>query len=205
MAAASTYNVLEIPFQRNAMKDGADFHTGLSTLIKCKQAPMGINRLRLEMDIDATAVAPTIQLYANIRKNDACQARGLLRVERSTELVPAGAQEFLWQNKFNLDSLRPLLSRVMIAQADTEVTAFRINADGVDVINRTAKVNENQQTKAGLRTPQSGYVIYDTSEDGYSHPLRVGNVAQLNIYTTVAAGNYTMQVVRETIGSLGAA
>lgn len=204
MQAAATNKVLDIPFQRNALKDGADLHTGLATLIKCKQAPFGISSLRLEIDIDGGAVAPTIQVYATVRRNDACESLALLRVENFSETVPALSNaEYQFTKKYNLDALRPLLARLTLVKANTEVTAFRMQQDRKDVVNRTSKLNEFAQTKAGLRAPQSGYVIFDTGEDGYSHPMRLADVADFAIYTTVANGSYNMVTVAETLGSIG--
>lgn len=205
--ASSVNSILTIPFTRRGLRDGADLHTCIQTLTAgTPQAPNGISAVRIEVDIDSGAVAPTLVAYVVVRDNNRANARAVMRSELHQEQIPAGvAQEYLLTTKFNADPARAFLSSIIFAQADTEITAFRITANKKDVVNRTAKVNEQEQALWGFRAAQSGYVTYDTSENGYSNPLRVAGVSDLGINITTAAGNYLLSMYVDTLGQISPA
>jgi hypothetical protein len=202
LPAASTYKVLTIPFFREGLRDGSDMHTGLATLFRCDQCPVGITQLRIEIDIDPTAVAPTLVIFADHRANDKRFSRALLRHETFVEVVPVLTNaDYTWTHKYNADAFRPMIQRLIMDQADSEITNFKMQADTREHFNRAAKVNEHVQ--AMHRSPQAGYTFIDSGEDLYSHPWRVGDLADHRIITTHAAGNVNMKVVAETLGALG--
>lgn len=202
--AAATYKVVTIPFFRDNLRDGADLHTGLATAFRCEQAEEGIRDLRIEIDIDATAVAPTLLCFASVRANDHRLARALLRTETFVEIVPAlTSADYLWLHRYNGDPLRPMLHRLTAVAADTEILNIKMQVDTKEIFNRTSKLNEHAQSRLGFRTPQVGYVVLDSGEDVYSHPWRIGDVADHRIITNHAAGNFNMTCVAETLGTLG--
>lgn len=204
LTGASTYKVLTLPFKRMGLKDGADEHTALCTLLPCRACPKGIKTLRLEVDIDGTAVAPTLAGYATVRANDRRLARQLLRIEKFVEQVPALAgADYIFTHKYNGDPFRPLLHRLTVDQADTEVTNVKFYEDTRKIFDRASKLNDHAQSIHNIYAPQAGFNVWDSSEDGYSHPWRIGNLSDFQIVTTHAAGNYALNVYAETLGSLG--
>jgi hypothetical protein len=203
--AASTNKVLTIPFYRAGMKDTMQkYYTCLNTLVPCPQAPNGITALQLQIDVDAGASAPTLQVYAEISDTDASQGQALLRSETWYENV-ANTGDYLHQHKYNGDKSRPLVSRFGFWDTDTNISGFYMVENTVQMINRTSKLNEQIQTEDSFKAVQSGAVIFDTAEQGnFGSTLKLGGIGQFELHTIHTATNTNLPVTVESLGSLAA-
>ena len=205
MQAASTYNTLALSFERIGLKSAsARWSTALNTGkgVLTRAVPQGITSLRLEFDINGTAVAPTLVATAKISANNPAQGAWLMRREIWYENVAVVGQ-YLHQHKYNQDPLRPMMSRMFFGDTPANITAFDIQANRQEIINRTSTLNEHIQTVDNLRAPQAGQVVWDTGEDGISaNMLNVGSIADLEIRTTHAAVNNALPVMAESLGYL---
>jgi hypothetical protein len=199
--------VLTIPFVRMGMKgSNTGYFSGLCTGRASPQCPIpnGIRTLRMEIDI-VGATGPGLIAYADVVDADPAQALQLWRTEVWNEQVPSGSgNEYTHTHKYQGDVNRATFHRFSFGAADSEVTAFRMLVNKQEVINRNSKVNEQIQAMQSLRASQSGFVIWDSSEDGNSHPLKLGNVADFELHTTHAAGGINMPVIAESLGVLNA-
>lgn len=206
LPAASTHKTLTIPFERLGMVDQMQrYFTALNTGIKTPfQAPNGISSLRLEVDIDSGASAPTLSVYADVSDVNPDQALALMRELTNFENV-AATGEYTHVNKYNADPLKPVIVRWGFLDTDTNITAFRFLSNGSEIINRTSALNEHVQSIAGIRTFTASDVIYDTGERGNANSvLRLGNVASFQVKTTHAAANANLPVYYQSEGVLAA-
>jgi hypothetical protein len=209
-AAAGGPGILELPFERMGMADLIErYRTCINTGDKSiggAQAAAGILNVRLEIDIDGTAVAPAIALYADVSDVNVEQSVLLPRIDTWQEPIVAGG-EYLHNNtpkKILGDAKRPFTERIWMVDTIAHITAFRFKENGRETFNRPTTLNEARQKAWGKRTPQAGYVVYDPAEEGetnnFLHGLQLGT---FDFYSTHAAAATTpLTMYSESMGPL---
>jgi hypothetical protein len=206
--AADTFKSLCLPFERTWMAEpDARYLTCINTGVASQnsvQAPKGINTLRLEIDIDATAPADTtLTVYADVMDVNVQQSRMLPRIDRWAENV-AAVGEFLHVNSAKLlnDPLRPYLARLTFVETIAHLTAVRLRKNNVDIVQTipVALLQFNQRAEM-RRTPMAGYVMLDSGDFGeYFAVWDPIHWAQCEVRTTHTAVNAAMPVIVETFG-----
>jgi hypothetical protein len=154
-----------------------------------------VETLTLEVDIDAAAVAPVLNLTA---RQSAPKPVGLIKKVRRFNYNPAAAGEFEVADLPRGD----LINRIILGgHAANVYTDLRIERDNFREFDRTAALNIMVQAD-GVRVPQADYVVYDPTEDGFGNEaLATQDVHDLRIIPTVTnAGG--MPVIVEYIGPL---
>jgi hypothetical protein len=205
MAAASTYKALLISFEREGLNDEVrKYTTCINTGIPCSQAPRGITKFRIEVDIDSGAVAPTLVAYAKVSINNPHQGIWLPRRKTFFENVPGSATvEFLLANKFNGNGNEPGLARLTFAETAANLTNIRLSANGQDVVNLATAANQVATAQAAIRKVNTSYVMYDTAEDGnYNAYFRANNLAAFDARIIDSNANAALPVIVETLGTL---
>ena len=210
-AASGGAGLLIMPFERVGLSDIIErYRTCINTGGKTKgssQSRRGINNFRIEIDIDAGAVAPAISLYADVSDVNTEQSLLVPRIDSWQEPVVAGT-EWLHQNtpkKILGDPLRPFTERIWMVDTIAHITAFRMRLNGQETTNRTTTLNEALQKSRQLRTPQAGYVVFDPAEKGESNNFIPGlQLSTFDFYSTHAAAATTpLTVYTESMGPLG--
>jgi hypothetical protein len=205
LIAASTYKALYIPFHRIGMADKTqEFMTYLGTDHKCHQSPDGTKQLQLQVDIDAGASAPTLQVYAEICKNDPDQQQALLRTETWFENV-ANTGDYLHQKKYSGDAARPYISRMSFFDTPTNISSFYYLKDQAMITQRTSLLNRNIQVtdNDSVKVSPTSAVIFDTAEQGnHRCALHVQHIDDFEVHTVHTATNSNLPVVVETLGKL---
>lgn len=209
-AVAGGAGILEIPFERMRINDLIErYRKCINTGPKSQgsaQSRRGIMNFRLEIDIDAAAVAPAIALYADVSDVNTEQSVYLPRLDTWQEPVVAGG-EWVHQNtpkKVLGDPLRPFTERIWMVDTIAHITAFRMLVNGQELTNRTTTLNEARQKSWGVRTPQAGYVAFDPAEEGEANNFIPGlQLATFDFRSTHAVGAATpLTMYSESMGPL---
>lgn len=157
-----------------------------------EQYPATLTTLQLEIDIAAAATAPVLSCKAV--QSSPRPLDKVLKVRRFG-YAPSAAGEFEIADLPRGD----LINRIVF-ESD-KITAIRIERDNRVIFERTKAENEDIQSN-GVRTPQTGYFIYDPTEEGYgSEPLVTAGVQDLRIVLTMSAADQ-VPVNVEYIGRL---
>ncbi len=114
------------------------------------------NNMRIEVDIDAAAVAPTLELRL---KETEAQPAGLTLHRYQTALAAGVLGENYMQNL----ALNTWVNRVIFMSS--LVTRVQLKLDNTTVFDRTSAENSKAQAD-GIRVPQAGMYVLDTTEDG---------------------------------------
>jgi len=209
LPAASTYGALVLNFERLGLIDHIKrYDTAINTGVPCRQAPNGINNMRIEVDIDSGAVAPTLgQPQGIVSPPNKDQGNFILRRTTYTENVPGSASaEFQFINKFNQKPNEPNLSRLYIEETAANLTNLRLNTNGTDDANISSALNNTDIAMSNIRKVNTGVVIWDSAADGnYNNYLRIGNAKTFNVYIIDSNANASLAVVAETLGNVTAA
>ncbi len=163
MAAAN--GVLTIPFDRRNLKlRPAEEETCVNTGQFAGQPQLqAITSFELEIDIDAAATNPKIELDS---VQSAQREGGIGAILHCVPFTrsSAGAGELQISDIPFKGITSPLLSRVFIKTANT--TKLKVEKDTYVVFERKKALNELIQAD-GVRVPQTGYFVMDTTELGY--------------------------------------
>jgi hypothetical protein len=206
LPAASTNKVVTLSMQRHDMRDRfQEFFTAINTgpNSACVAAPLGVRTARLEIDISAAAVAPTLpNPVAEISANNPAQGQAIFRTETWFENVP-GAGEFLHNHKYNGDPSRGTLFRLMLGDTPANITKLRLLENNQEKFNRDSGTNAQIQSAYKLRTPQAGYVVWDSAEAGnFGSAYHLAGVADFQVRSTHTGANVNLPVIAQTLGVL---
>lgn len=142
------------------------------------------------------ATAPTLEVYA---RRSAPRPTGVVKKVRNFVRNPAGAGEF----EISDLPLGEVISRVIFKDSAGagDISRVRLMINGTVVFDRTPVQNDRIQVD-GVRTPQTGYFVYDPAEDGAggnSPPVGSKDDVRWIITTT---GAVTLDIQYETLGYL---
>lgn len=142
--------------------------------------PVTITTLQLEIDISADAVGPTLSCKA---VQSAPRPLDKILKLRRFGYAPSASGEFEIA-----DLPRGELINRIVFESD-KITALRVERDNRVIFDRTKAENEDIQSN-GVRTPQSGYFVYDPTEEGYgSEPLITAGVQDLRFILTMSGAD----------------
>lgn len=206
LPGSATYGVLTMSMQRHDMKNRfQEFLTAINTGPGsiCPATPKGVRTARLEIDIDNSATAPALpDPVAEISANNPAQGLALLRTETWFENVP-GAGEYLHKQHYNGDASRQTLYRLMLGDTPANITKLRLMTNTQETFNRDSITNEQVQATYKLRTPQAGYVVWDSAEAGnFATAQYLANVADFQVRSTHTGANANLPVIAQTLGIL---
>lgn len=193
--------LLFINFERESLHDvtmrmatviGTGFvHTGTDDYKNAFEA----KNMTLEVDINAAAVGTVLSLKA---QQSAPQPLGLLRrIDKISKSLAAG-ETFIADFARNKTTKRSI-NRMFFVSAN--MTALRIEKDNFRVFERTKTENERYQLN-GWRVPQSGWVVFDPTENALgTNLLDVWDAQDLQVIPT-ASGSETVTAYVEYFGVL---
>lgn len=145
-----------------------------------EQFPVTLTTLQLEIDIDAAATAPVLSCKAV--QSSPRPLDKVLKVRRFG-YAPSASGEFEIADLPRGD----LINRIVFESAN--IDAIRIERDNRVIFERTKAENDDIQSN-GVREPQSGYFVYDPTEEGYgSEPLVTAGVQDLRIILTMSGAD----------------
>lgn len=160
--------------------------TGITDRLK---DPNPISTLSLEIDIDAAAVGTTLSCKAH---QSAARPVGLVKKVREYTYVAGAAGEY----EISDIPKRGIYNKISFGGHTANVyKSLVVERDNFIVFERTAAENESAQTD-GVRVPQTDYVVYDPTEEGYgSEGLVSQGVADLRFKLDLTnAGSITVLV-----------
>jgi hypothetical protein len=176
--AAATYGGLYLSFERMGLIDHIKrYDTCINTGVACKQAPHGINNFRIEIDIDAGAVAPTLgPACATISMPNPDQGLYLIRRTKTFEnMQVTSPNEFLFATKYAGQQNAPWFSRLYIAETAANLSNLRLSINGEDKANISSSMNNLDIAQAGIRKVNTGIVVFDTAASGnFNGYYRIG-------------------------------
>lgn len=174
---AST-GILEIPFDRKGLKTVAgQEETAINTGVADAQGRK-ITSMYMEIDLNSgmTIAASDLSLYA--KQSDAIQTNpdgspagpGVIPFIRREQRTAAGADtDFQISDLVNPGVNAPdktALNRVTFVPSTGTINNIKIDRNTYNIFDRSDELNRSIQTN-GVRTPQSGYYMVDTTENGY--------------------------------------
>ena len=150
--------------------------------------PVPISTLQMEIDIDGSASAPTISAKAS---QSAARPLGLIRHRRKFIYSPTAAGDF------EIADLPKglLVDKIYLKQTTLTINSLKVDRDNFRLFDRTAAQNTIMNND-GVRTAQSGWFVYDPTEDGYgAESLATKGVQDLRLIANCsAAGTITAYV-----------
>lgn len=142
--------------------------------------PVTITTLQLEIDLAADATSPSLSCKA---VQSAPRPLDKVMKLRRFGYAPSASGEFEIADLPRGD----LINRIVF-ESD-KIDSLKIERDNRVIFERTKAENEDIQSN-GVRTPQSGYFVYDPTEEGYgSEPLVTANVQDLRIILTMSGAD----------------
>lgn len=167
---AST-GVLEIPFDRKGLKTAfGQEETAINTGVADEQGRM-ISSMYMEIDLDSgmTIGASDLALYA--KESDAVPGGpGSIPYIRREQRSPAGADSDYQISDFVNPGVnapdKVALNRITLIPSTGTIDNLKIDRNTYNIFDRSDELNRSIQTN-GVRTPQSGYYMIDTTENGY--------------------------------------
>lgn len=170
MTAADTNHILLIPFDRRGLYNQAgEEATAIQTGSQDPATGVAITDFKMEVDIDPAAVNPAIAVVASQSDNPTDKNRqgpGLIRrVMKYTRVFSvAGVNEISDFPKGTEGSKFIWVNRAFFKTANT--LDVEIDRSNFAIFQRTAALNNQVQTN-GVRTPQTGWFVFDPTEEGY--------------------------------------
>jgi len=202
---AAANGILRIPFDRfNLLQREQEEVTALNTGVKDARGVM-ISTLSLEIDIDATAVAPTLSAFAEqslARPMGSGETHLINRLRKFTRTAGGAGTLDIADIPGGVSGANPsavALNRMFMFSGN--VTALVIKRDNFTVFERTLARN-NVILTDGVRAPQANVYAYDTTEMGYG-----GDILQLAgfqdiRYQLTMSGAATFDIIGEFFGGL---
>lgn len=169
---AAADGILYIPFDRIGLKTRQGEEEMLINTGSRGENGQAITSLHVEIDIASAASAPVLNFYAiqsEARPGGPGTVLHLVPYTRSA----AGAGELQVSDLPFNQQTAILLNRTFIKSAN--LTRLRLERNTYTIFERKKALNELVQAN-GARVPQSGYFVYDTTEQGYGGAMT--NIAQ---------------------------
>jgi len=211
---AST-GILEIPFDRKGLKTVAgQEETAINTGVGDAQGRK-ITSMYMEIDLNSgmTIAASDLALYA--KQSDAIKTNpdgspagpGIIPFIRREQRTAAGADsDFQISDLVNPGVNAPdktALNRVTFVPSTGTIDNLKIDRNTYNIFDRSDELNQSIQTN-GVRTPQSGYYMVDTTENGYGgEVIDLYGMTDFRYRLDVSAG-MTITALSEYLGVLTA-
>lgn len=168
---AASVGVLEIPFDRTALKTVAgQEETAINTGVADDQGRM-ITSMYMEIDLNSgmTIAASDLALYS--KESDAIPGGpGTIPYIRREQRNPSGADsDFQISDLVNPGVNAPdkvALNRVTFIPSTGTIAELKIDRNSYSIFDRTDELNRVLQN-AGVRVAQAGYYMIDSTENGY--------------------------------------
>lgn len=202
MADAATDSVLRLPFTRVGLKTGAgEWETGITTGV-ADQAGRRIGSLNVEIDFDAAASAPAVNMTASVTSPSQAGPGTMLHITRFRRNL-AGAGEFDISDLPHGTPTTQALNRVWFKEEGGEtVDRVEIERDTRSLWRRSAALNARIQSDH-VRVPQSGWFVVDKTERGYGgDPISLVGYNDFR-YQVTTSGAQSLTIYQETLGILG--
>lgn len=204
---AST-GILEIPFDRKGLKTAAgQEETAINTGVSDEQGRV-ISSMYLEIDLNSgmTISASDLSLYAK-QSDSLAGGPGTIPYIRREQRNPAGADtDFQISDLVNPGVNAPdkvALNRVTFVPSTGTLGNLKIDRNTYNIFDRTDELNRSIQTN-GVRTPQSGYYMVDSTENGYGgEPIDLYGMTDYRYRLDVSAA-MTLTCLSEYLGVLSA-
>ncbi|MBE98715.1 MAG: hypothetical protein CMP77_01915 [Flavobacterium sp.] len=163
--------------------------------------PDEITTAEVQIDIDAGASAPALEVFATTSAAMLGGA-GLVRHVVKTPRQVGGAGEFDIQDlPFNKPN-RALIRRAFFATES--VNKLEVYRDNVKIFERTRDLN-TRRLGMGARNQQSGWTLIDKTEDGYSGSrISTVGVQDFRFRLNMTGAEANMPVITEYLGTLKA-
>lgn len=200
LAAANGW--LVIPFDRIGLKTRAgEEEFKIRTGTRAENG-VKIDSFHVEIDIASAAAAPELEIWATQSAVDPTEAPGPGAVLHCTPFTrsAAGAGELQVSDLPFGGETSVYLNRTYIKTAN--LTKLRIERDTYAIFERPKALNEAIQVD-GERTPQAGYVVFDTTEKGYGGSMVVLAGASDFRYMLEMSGAEQVTFWPEYVGRLG--
>jgi hypothetical protein len=202
---AAAAGILVIPFDRQKLRTlAAEEETAIDTgAIVAGQTGERVTSFSIEVDIDAAAAAPVLEMNATVSETTGRGVGTVLHIRRDTRTFGGAGRHDISDLPFN-SVTAAYLNRVTFSPSVGEVSETTVKRNNVTIFERKKALNERLQAN-GIRVPQTGFQIIDTTEKGIG-----GNVFNLmgaqdfryELVTTGAGAN-TVTVYSEYLGRLG--
>ncbi|HET8882609.1 MAG TPA: major capsid protein P2 [Solimonas sp.] len=206
---AAAAGVLVVPFDRYALySQGGEERTAIQTNSADPKTGVKIVNFKVEIDIDAAAAAPVINITAEQSNNLTGALAGPGKILRILPFVrtftASGEVELSDLPKATEGPAYQFINRVFFKSAN--MTKLEIVQDNVQLFKRTKALNERLQSD-GVRVPQSGYFAFDPVEAGYDYELLplvypTGAPVQDFRYKPTLSAGETVKAIVEYLGSL---
>jgi hypothetical protein len=181
---------LFIPFTGPGMLDQAQEEgTAIQLGVPYKDGTL-IRQMRIEIDIASGIVgAVGLKAWGIVRDAVANREPWLPFVRQTTIDVQSTGEKSISDLVDTRSAREAFATQVFFKTAD--ISRLLVQRNGVDMFDRAKDQNERIQLN-GVRTPQAGWVVFDTRENGY------GDVAD-----ALSAGDANTLVWKPTFGSTG--
>lgn len=193
--------ILYIPLDRKALKTRAmEEVTGINTGVRGENGEK-ISALYLEVDIDAGAVSPTLDVYATTSAATKEGVGTIMHVTKHNRTAAGAGELEVSDLPFNSPTAAALNAAFLFPSAN-DVSKIIVERGLYKVFERTKALNEFMQ-KIGERTPQAGVHAIDFSENGYgANALDLSGYQDFR-YRLTMTGAATVPFVSEYLGILG--
>ncbi|MDX1800403.1 MAG: major capsid protein P2 [Marinobacter sp.] len=198
---ASGLGVLFIPFDRKALKDRVmEEVTALNTGSKGQNGEM-ISSLFMEIDIDATAVNPSIEVYATVSASDPGGVGTVMHVTTHNRTAAGAGELEVSDLPFNQPTAAALNAAFLFPSAN-DISKIVVERGLYKVFERTKALNEYMQV-IGERSPQGTVQVVDFTENSYGENALDLRGYQDFRYRLSMTGAATIGFVSEYLGILG--
>jgi len=163
LADATTNKILRVPFERVGLVTRIN-REATAIAFPGRNNPQPINNMTVEVDIAATADA-SVALTAKAMVSPARDFKGnvpTIMEVRKFGYDPGGSGEFEISDLPRVGAI----SRIVFDSPSATINSILVELDGFEYFNRTKAENEAVQAD-GVRTPQAGLYVFDTTEQGY--------------------------------------
>ncbi len=192
---------LRMPLDRWVRERGNVESTAVNTGVRDETGNI-ITSFQVEIDIDAAASAPVLDLEAT-RSPAVAGGPGVMLHIRKQNRTIAGAGELEVSDYIYGTLETQLINRIFFRPSAGTLDRVEIERDLRTIWDREAALNTQVQTDHRYRAPQAGYFVVDPSERGYGgNTIDVRNVQDLRVLMDCSAA-MTVNGVFEYIGGLG--
>lgn len=193
--------ILYIPLDRKALKTRAmEEVTGINTGVRGKNGEK-ISAFYLEVDIDAGAVSPTMEVSVTQSAATPDGVGTIMHVTKHNRTAAGAGELEVSDLPFNSPTAAALNAAFLFPTAG-DISKITVERGLYKVFERKKAVNEFMQT-LGERTPQAGMHAIDFTENGYgANALDLGGYQDFRYRLDMTAAA-TVPFVSEYLGILG--
>lgn len=193
--------ILYIPLDRKALKMRAmEELTGINTGVRGENGEK-ISAFYLEIDIDAAAVAPTLDVYATTSAATPDGVGTVMHITKHNRSAAGAGELEVSDLPFNSPTAAALNAAFLFPSA-FDISKVFVERGLFKVFERPKALNEFMQ-RIGERVPQAGMIAVDFTENGYgANALDLAGFQDFR-YRLDMTGAATVGFVSEYLGILG--